>query len=255
MGELLKQFTYPRDAIAGSLRQSADRAFKLIALVEKGQLNDKATQNHFTDSKAFLGIVDGDKKSPVVREIGELYAKRYGEDPISAWQWLLTTSMWLYAFPNRSGAHTNRMVKELGIKVNFFDLILRTLHHLSAVPGGEALYFEELLPVLDDDHHWDWSPLGVAPAILKARGGSGEVSTPYSRPLLADLEDKYGVKRDNLAATFKKNFAQTGLFSLVSNAQDQPIGIQLSTDTQVDGIYRDRYKHALAHPMFTEATP
>lgn len=255
MGDLLRQFTYPRDAIAGSPSQSADRAFYLIATVRRGALNDKATQNHFTDSKAFLGIVDGDTASPVVREIGELYAQRYAADPISAWRWLLTTAMWLYAFPNRSGAHTNRVARALGIKVNFFDLILRTLHHLSAVPGGEALYFEELLPVLDDDHHWDWNPLGVAPAILMARGGSGAVTTQYSRPLLADLEDQYGVKRDNLAATFKKNFAQTGLFSLVSNAQDQPIGIQLSTETQVDGIYRDRYKHALAHPMFTEATP
>lgn len=259
MGELLETFTFPRNAFAKSDLESSRKAMETLERARAGVLkrasNDsgRIKDEPFNDSRSFLGTVGGDPDSPKVLPVGERFEEFYSRDPVEAWQWLLTRSMWLFSLPNHTNTRASSVAKAQGLRFNFFDLILRTLHHLQIVPDGETLYFEELLPILNDDSAWLGGPLALAPAVLAGRAGDGTPSSKSSRGLLEDLETEYGIQRDNFAGMFGKAFGQCGLFQLVESQRVQ-VGIRLSPQVFESRRLMHRYKFVLDNPRYPPET-
>jgi len=253
MGELIKTFTYPRNALARTSTEAAQKAIETIDRARGGVLLRSAQgkgikDEAFNDARAFLGTVGGEVTAPQVLDVGLKYEELHARSPSRAWDWLLTRSMWLWSLPNATQAQASRVAADSNLNVNFFDLVLRTLHHLEFMPGGSTLHFEELLPVLDQDDNWAWSPLGVAPAIMQLRIEGPVPTTASARPLLDDLESEYGVPRDNLAGVFGKALGQSSLFKLVLNGDRQAVGISLNHIVRQPGSARDWLEFVLRHP-------
>ena len=103
--------------------------------------------------------------------------------------------------------------------------------HLGVLPGNRRfLSYEELLSVLDDDNNWALDSGELFSRVCHHRDSNG-FSLP-SRILLGDLEDEFGIGRDNFNTLLNKALAQTGLFEYQGVVQGGPGfgGIALSTD-------------------------
>lgn len=246
MGDLLRTFNYPRNAFASAARDSAEKAHEVIQRTRGGVLFEK--DEPFNDSKTFFGTVARRDGVPVVTALGDRYEELYLKDSIDAWHWLVTRAMWRYSFPNGTSSHANRAAKAVGVSFNFFDLMLRTTWMLSAEVGDEAiLFFDELLPHLDEDEVWGWSHHRLHAAVIQGRHASGFPATNSRRSLLGDLEDVYNCGRDNMNTVFRKGFGQSGLFELVTVGQ-QIVGIKVAESVAESAVLWRRLRHVLDHP-------
>ena len=252
MGKLLRTFTYQRNAIRSSVGQSADSAFGVVqraatqtlSTSPDGSVKDEA----FNDCKVFLGTVrrNGDG-NPEVTQVGRVFTEMYAESPNDAWRWILTRAMWRNSIPNGTKSTANQHAKDLGVSFNFFDLILRILCHLAAHPSPEdVLNFEELFSILDDDAAWNQTPHDLYRRLITWRGEDA-VTMAGHRTLLGDLEDQYGIARDNMSTVFNKAFKQSGLFEMVEHDR-LLIGLRIGTEASRQPILARRLRFVLDNP-------
>lgn len=252
MGDILRSFTYPRNAFATSEVQSAEKALATIDRARRQSLHTDAggsvKDEAFNDSRAFLGTVARDSSgSPVVTDVGTLFEQYCEYDKFEAWRWLVHRSMWRFSVPNGTAQQVNEAAQRLGISFNFYRLIAGVLAVLSNQPeNGATLYFDELLPKLEVDQNFGLQYHELAHMILEDRPGL--LPTEQSRrALLGDLEDEYCV-RDNMNTVFKKGFGQCGLFELIQ-VGPKLIGIRLSLDALEDPVLSERYRFTIDHPV------
>lgn len=246
MGELLRSFNYPRNAFASTARDSATKAHKVIERVRGGVLLEK--DEPFNDSKTFLGTVARRDSIPIVNGVGDLFDQLYFKDPTDAWRWLVTRAMWRYSFPNGTSSHANRAAQQLGVSFNFFDLMIRLVWAVSAEVGERSvLYFDELLPILDDDEAWGLSHHRLYVMVQEGRSRSGFPVLSSRRSLLGDLEDAYKCGRDNMNTVFRKGFGQSGLFELVTVGQ-LIVGVKIAERVSESPVLWRRLRHVLDHP-------
>jgi hypothetical protein len=252
VGELLRTFNYPRNAFASTARESATKAHEVIARARGGTLLDK--DEPFNDSKTFLGTVGRRDSGPIVTGVGDLYERLYFKDPTDAWRWLVTRAMWRYSFPNGTNSLANRAAQQLEVSFNFFDLMLRLTWAVSAeVDERSVLYFDELLPILDDDEAWGLSHHNLYAAILDGRSSSGFPAPASRRSLLGDLETAYKCGRDNMNTVFRKGFGQSGLFELVT-VGPKIVGVKIAERVSESPVLWRRLRHVLDHPAPFDGT-
>lgn len=247
MGRLLKSFTYPRNAFAAAgAVASANETIALIARARSNALLQKpqgGVEERFNDSKQFLGVV---RNGPEVTAVGEQFLRLAAADTEDAWRWLVTRAMWRYSVPNGSNAQVNTVARELGVTFNFFDLIARTCWMLSGLPHLEdVLYFDELLPILDDDAVWGERAVDLFNRVVAARP---DPLPPLSerRTLLGDLEEEFA-KRDNMNRVFKAGFGQSGLFDVVT-VGSRLVGIRVSDAVPQSPVLWRRFRHVIDNP-------
>lgn len=256
MGELLRTFTYPRNAFGRSTEESATKALDVLNRVEtKSLLRNPSDPTRykdepFNDMRNLHAIVAGPPADPFITAVGLRFRDLAARSPSAAWRWLLTRSLWLYHVPNGTEVHVNKPARELGIDFNFFDMITRLTVHLSALPAPQnVLYFDELLAVLDDDQAWSLSSEELHDRVLSKRADLAISDAADHAALLgeANLEGTYSVGRDNLNTVFAKAFTQTGLFSF-KKVDRSPVGLHLDTSTYADPVLGGRLRFVLDTP-------
>jgi energy-coupling factor transporter ATP-binding protein EcfA2 len=237
MGVLIQSFTFDRNTLKEDSLQSAKEAEAHIRLALAGGPLSKGASNIVGALRSYLGVLDQDKG---LTPIGENFLQLFASNPEDAWRWLLTRSLWLYIVPNGTRANVNSDAQAAGVSFAFFREIIGVLLHLSALPGDERfLYYEELCAVLDNDANWSLSSRDLFNEVLAFRAASSAsgAASPRNRILLGDLEDQYGISRDNLNTVLNKAFRQTGLFEYkhptgVSSGRSKITGIALASSLE-----------------------
>ena len=256
MGELIKTFTYPRNAFGRSTEGSALKALEVLSRTEaKSLLRNPSDPTRykdepFNDMRNLHAIVAGQPADPHITNIGWKFRDLAETSPPAAWRWLLTRSLWLYHIPNGTEAHVNNVARKLEISFNFFDMVTRLAVRLSALPAPRnVLYFDELLAVLDDDASWLLSNEELHDRLLAKRRELAIKDEEDHAPLLgsSNLEGKYSVGRDNLNTVFSKGFLQTGLFSFAKVGASN-VGLRLDASVYTDPVIGRRLRFILDHP-------
>lgn len=253
MGELVSKFTYPRNAFRKTADESASEMLRMLDRVDIGSLktdsSGKGKDEAFLDGKAFLGICAGTYKSdPRVTAVGQRFRELSELSPVGAWRWLVTRALWLYSTPNGTDSDSNKIAAKLGLQFNFFDMIMRQLVHLSAKPYPyNAMYFDEILYVLDEDMNWSCDEHQAYCNLMDARAtlAIGEFSDHKS--LLGDLEPEYGIKKDNWNGIFRKALVQTGMVDPVWSER-KLIGVTLNPSTYENPVIAERLRFILDNP-------
>lgn len=255
MGELLRRFTYPRNAFSRTTDASATKALEVLHRVETNTLlrdpSDGSFKDEpFNDMRHLHAIVGGPPAEPFITPIGERFQEMAATSPAAAWRWLLTRSLWLYSVPNGTEAHVNAPARELDIRFNFFDIITRLIVQISSIRAPfHVLYFDELLAVLDTDEHWSLPSEQLYLQVLLKRQELGIAAPGEHAALLGstNLEGIYGTGRDNMNTIFKKAFPQTGLFSL-KMVGNKVVGIYLDAGAYTDPVLGERLRFVLDNP-------
>lgn len=186
--------------------------------------------------------------TPHVTVVGERFRHLARQSERSAWRWLLTRSMWLYSVPNGSQADANTAATNLGVSYNFFDMITRLAVHFSALRSPEnVIYFDELLPVLDDDLNWTVAGHELFQRVLASRADLGIASLSDHAGLLDELEPQYGLSRDYMNTVFKKALGQSGLF-LLTGVESRVLGLKLDPAAFENRVLAERLRFVLDHP-------
>ena len=254
MGNLLHSFTYPRNAFASTVRESATKTFKTIERARSGALrrdpSGEVKDEAFNDAQTFLGVVSRHDGEPVVTRLGERFEAGYRLNEVEAWRWLVTRSMWRFCVPNDSQMNVNKDARLLKVKFNFFDLVTRLICMIAAESApANSLYFDELLAILNDDGMWGRTHGELYREVQDRRGGS--VTEPSGhRVLLGDLEDEYSIGRDYMNTVFRKAFGQSGMFELTMKDGNKPVGICLSANVSGDPVLWRRLRYVLDNPVF-----
>lgn len=254
MGQLIKSFTLGRNFLKRTVRESAEAAHAVIQDVDAGRLNDmqnlKTTDNGrynvVRDLISFTGIVNRQERACVVTEIGRRYETLYAQNAEDSWRWLVTRTAWLYVVPNGTEVAVNTPAIDQKISFCFFRTILGLLVGLWSLSGEDRfLSYEELCQLLDDDSNWPKSGFELLQIVLERRRLD---RSPFlsKRRLLGDLEEQYGVGRDNINTVFKKALAQTGLFEY-RRAGGAISGISLSAP--LDPVLQRRVRFVLDNPL------
>lgn len=252
MGALLQTFTYPRNAFAASAEASAEKALRLLDRVNRNKLlrheTGKVKDESFNDSRLFLAIAAGQPEAPHITPVGARFLELAKQSEVGAWRWLLTRSMWLYSVPNASAVACNSEARALDLWFNFFDMITRLTVHFSALPApANIVYFDELLPVLDDDENWRRSDHDLFQRVLRSRDELQVTSPSDHAELLSELEPRYSISRDYLNTVFRKAFGQSGLFTIMG-IDKRVHGIRLDPATYENPVLAERLRFVLDHP-------
>lgn len=252
MGALLKSFTYPRNAFAATSEKSAVKILELLQRVDEGKLLEttpgQIKDEVFNDARLFHAVVGGLPNAPYVTVVGERFRQLAGQSELSAWRWLLTRSMWLYSVPNGSQADANAAANSLSVHYNFFDMIARLTVHFSALKAPEnIMYFDELLPVLDEDLNWMLQGHELFQRVLASRAALGVSGSSAHAGLLDQLEPEYSLSRDYMNTVFKKAFGQCGLFVL-TGVENRILGIKLDPAAFENRVLAERLRFVLDHP-------
>jgi hypothetical protein len=256
MGELLRTFTYPRNAFGRSIEESAAKALAMLTRVETRSLlrnpsdPTRFKDEPFNDMRNLHAIVSGPPADPVITDVGTRFREMARTSPTAAWRWLVTRSLWLYYVPNGTDSHVNAPARASGIRFNFFDMVVRLAVHLSALPKPQnVLYFDEFLAVLDDDQNWALTSEDLHDRVLSKRAELAIGDDGRHAALLGEsnLEGNYNVGRDNLNTIFAKAFTQTGLFAF-GMADRTVLGMHLDTGTYADPVLGRRLRFVLDNP-------
>jgi MoxR-like ATPase len=247
MGDLLRTFTIDRNIYRRNAQASAQTVMEQIGRARENEaLQEKIDTNIRAALASFTGIFVSDGNEYRLTDLADTYESLYLSNPVDAWQWLLTRTLWHYVIPNGTNAGAKRHAERLGISFNFFTLILGLLVHLQAFSGQERfLYYLELCALLDDDAAWGCSAHELFARLMERRAAEG-VPHASERTFLGDLENEYGIGRDNLNGLFHKAFKQTGLFDFCTVGR-KTTGIALSSD--MTGVMQRRVRHVLDHPL------
>lgn len=200
---------------------------------------------------SFAGVVERQDGTGRVSRLGEIYKSLQDRNKEDAWRWLITRSLWLYVVPNGTDAAVNEVSQSLRISFSFFRTMLGLLWHMYGLPGSErSLYYEELCAILADDSAWNWTAEKLFDAVRERRSSKG--GRPVSdRSLLGDLEDEYGIPRDNLNTVLNKAFQQTGLFEYARHGT-RITGIAISSN--LDSVLQNRIRFILDNSVTYDGT-
>ncbi len=236
MGELLKSFAFDRNTIKRNADVSTKEIFEHIALVDSGAELNKTQSNIVGAMRSYLGVLDSrNNLSP----IGKKYLDLYHQNPTDAWRWLLTRSLWLYSVPNGTNAQVNRIARGASQKFSLFRSIIGVLVQLESYPGEERfLSYEEFAYLWNDDQKWSLSPQKLFHEVVTNR--ESQVFTG-NRIWLGDLEDEYGIPRDNMGTFFTKCLGQTGLFEF-KKQDGGNAGVAIAISQDLDAVRRGRIR-------------
>jgi hypothetical protein len=248
MGRLVETFTFGRNALKRSADESAQAALKALDLARSGpnltnlKGSDNGTYNIVRDLISLTGILRRDDDTASVTTLGTVFSSLASQSEVDAWRWLLARSLWLYCVPNGTDSHVNKAAAELGVHFEFFRTFLGLTKLLSALPeDGRFISYLEICELLSDDSNWQISPVDLFKKLLVVREGKPDIVLS-TRTFLGDLEDQYGIPRDNFSTIFNKAFAQTGLFQYRSDGRKN-VAIALSTD--LDFVQQRRVRFIL----------
>lgn len=257
MSELIRSFTFGRNALKRTSAASADSAIRCIELAEDGvdlavlKRTDNGAYNVITDAISFLSIIVRSGNGSEITEVGQTYSNLYQHDKDDAWRWLITRALWLYVVPNGTKAAVNAAAASLGAAFGFFRLILGVVSKLAAFSDDERfLYYDELLSILKSDDSWFLDADHFVERVIQARGGGGVLS-PSQRGLLGDLEVEHGIPRDNFNGVLNKAFQQTGLFDYAVTG-GRVVGISIAP--WIDEILLRRIAFVESHPVLWDGT-
>jgi MoxR-like ATPase len=249
MGQLLQKFGYDRNALKSSEAQSAQDLAQIIDLVDRQEYSGKTEMNKVAAIANYLGLFEKTNGVYSSTDLARDFMKLYELEPRDAWRWLITRSLWKYVIPSGTRADINSVAQGMGVHFAFFHTILAMLTQLQAYPKNERyLYYSEFCLLFDTDENWNLSPRDLVTLLLQNRSRNG--FPPALRGFLGDLEDEYGIGRDNYNTIFRKAFAQTGLFDFIS-ANNYPVGIALSR--QLTPVLQGRLRHILDNPPVWES--
>jgi hypothetical protein len=246
MEKMLRVFTFDRNTLKDNALQSAIEAEGHIKLAIDGAALTKGQSNIVGALRNYMGVLDDEKK---LTRVGHTFLHLYEQNKEDAWRWLITRSLWLYVVPNGTNARANATARTSSLSFSFFRLILGLLGHLSTLPGEERfLYYQELCQILDDDAKWRLEPYELFNKLLEIRSNDQTPGAAFVAPrrlLLGDLEDEYGISRDNLNTVINKAFRQTGLFEYkrLGAGAGRAIGIALAVD--LDPVLQRRIRFVI----------
>lgn len=244
MGELIRTFTLDRNAYRSTAERSAELVVNIIRFVREGRSLIKAQSNALGALASFTGLFVREEGEYRETELAQVFLELYSRNGIDSWRWLIARSLWRFVTPNGTGSGANEVASRLGISFSFFQTILGVLQLLASKPDEERfLYYEELYEILDDDENWGLDATGFYLAVLEKRQQHGIVDRFNARGLLEDLDDQYGIPRDNFSGLFRKAFAQTGLFEFIRNTGRKEVGIALSAT--LDPVLQRRMRFML----------
>jgi hypothetical protein len=244
VGEFIKKFTFDRNTLKLTPLASALEAEKHITLALQGTDlgSEKAAYNIVTALQNYTGVLE-DKSN--LTPVGERFLRLYSKNKEDAWRWLITRSLWLYVVPNGTAAKINSEARNQGKEFAFFRTVIGLLTHLAANEGvGRFLFYEELCELLNDDANWTRDTAVLYQKIMAIRAGG--VRGPSQRSFLGDLENTYGISKDNLNTVINKAFDQTGLFDYYK-VGTRLTGIALSTN--LDPVLQRRIRVILDTPV------
>ncbi len=253
MGDFLQTFTFPRNNIRATANESGTKLMAMLGRVQTKTLERSPSNpteykdEQFIDGKGFLGVAEGSYAEPSITLIGEKFLRLAATSPEEAWRWVLVRAMWLWLVPNGTNGRVNGPARQKGISFNFFDMITRLTVRLSALPAPQdILFFDEMLPVLDDDQNWGLSGTDLHDAVLAERAKLGIRDVEAHDGFLGVLEPRYSIPRDNFNKLFTGAFAQTGLFTMIG----RPIvGVRLDPGAYERPVYGRRLRFVLDHPL------
>jgi hypothetical protein len=255
MGELIKKFTFGRNTLKRTIADSAAAAIKGIERVEHGvnltvlKSEDNGGYNIIRDLISFAGLVERQGDVARITRLGDTFKSLHERNKEDAWRWLITRSLWLYVVPNGTDAAVNEVSERLNISFSFFRTVLGLLWHLYGLRGNRRfLYYDELCSIFSDDSAWSKSSEALFSLVLQKRQDQGDGVTS-ERSLLGDLEDEYGIPRDNLNTVVNKAFQQTGLFDYARHG-GRITGIAISSS--LDTILQNRIRFVLDNPVSYE---
>lgn len=255
MGTILQNFTVTRNIMGRNAEVSASRLRDYIELVGDGldaeaySSLSKGETNDISALASYTGIFEpGEGGGYVSTELNNFYRDIQEKNITDAWQWLITRSLWHFILPNGSTSPLNRIVRDKGIKINFFKNIVGLLSMLSAFPGNDRfLYFHEICLLFDNDDNWSDDALALFTKLIGIRA---EGSVTRERHLLDDLETEFGISRDNLNTVIVKAFSQTGLFQFKEHVNGTKIGISISN--KLSNVLQRRIRHILDFDLVHE---
>lgn len=247
---LIKNFTFDRNTFLRSPELSADKAVEIIGKINNNEDLDKTDSNKAGAFASYMGLFRKTATGYEATDLAAAFLKLYSQSKSGAWQWLMTRSLWLYVIPNGTGAGINPHAASVGCKIPLFELLLGILIHLQTRKGVEKfLYYDEFCIIFEDDSNWCRSSFELFQKILSLRSG---VPDPAQKPaFLGELENTYGIPRDNFNAFFNKALSQTGLFEYVSNGS-KDVGIALRED--LDSVLFKRIRYVIDNPSDWDET-
>lgn len=248
MGQLIRAFTFDRNAYRSSAERSAQLVANTIRFVQQGKPLIKTESNALGALISHVGIFVRDGDALKETELARAYLNLYSRNGIDSWRWLIARSLWRFVIPNGTENKSNAVADRLSISFSFFQTILSVLQLLAARPDRERfLYYEELYEILNDDKNWELDATGFYLTLLKRRQQHGVIDSSSARGLLEDLDKQYRIPRDNFSGLFRKAFAQTGLFEFVRNTGRKEVGIALSAT--LDPVLQRRLRFMLDNPV------
>jgi MoxR-like ATPase len=247
MGNLIRAFTFDRNAYRASAERSAELVANTIRFVQQDKPLIKAESNALGALISHVGIFVRDEDGLKETELARAFLRLYSRNGINSWRWLIARSLWRFVIPNGTENKSNGVAERVGISFSFFQTILGVLQLLAARPDQERfLYYEELYEILNDDKNWELDSTGFYLKLLERRQRHGVIDPSSARGLLEDLDNQYRIPRDNFSGLFRKAFAQTGLFEFARNAGHKEVGIALSAT--LDPVLQRRLRFMLDNP-------
>lgn len=158
MGRLLSTFTFDRNSVRKTASESSQAALKTLMLAKQGQIdrNDKTASNVAAALGSYLGILakgDEDKYRPTT--LGTAFEDLAAKNPVDAWQWLMSRSLWRFTIPNGTRSPINNEAKGVNATFCFFQTIVELLARLQGERGSARfLFYDELCQILVDDDNW-----------------------------------------------------------------------------------------------------
>lgn len=252
MGVLIKSFTVGRNFLKRTTAESAEAAHAAVSFASQGSVDlqslkssDNGRYNVIRDLMSFTGILRREGSAAIVTEVGQRYLALYTQSSEDAWRWLVTRSLWLYVMPNGTDTECNRKAQALGVSFSFFRMLLGLLSAMTGLSNdARYLSYEELCHLLDDDANWTKGPAELLQTVLDNRN-NGTASASSTRLLLGDLEDQFGVGRDNLSTVLNKAFFQTGLFEYRPTADSTRGACGIALKSNADPVLQRRIRFVL----------
>jgi hypothetical protein len=245
VSDILRTFTFDRNAFRRSGRHSADTVAGAIQDVESGGELSKNQSNNIAAMASFLGIFDRDQAGYRLSTLGRKFKELFAIDELDAWRWLITRALWLFQVPNGTRSAVNEAAEATGLRFLFFRQLVSLLFHLAAHSGDERfLYYGEFCALMQDDQAWAENPHALYYRLMTLRPIP---AVETMRPFLGELEDEYGIPRDNLNGFFNNLLDQTGLFEYRINEDGKKVGMALAAG--LDQVLNGRVRFIIEHAV------
>lgn len=249
MGEIIKKFTFERNALKRNDSISAAAVAKIIDDVISGaSFEEKAGSNIRGALSSYIGVLKKEDNGFVETKLSRVYRRLDDENGLDAWRWLLTRALWKYVVPNGTNASVNKISSiSNNNQFCFFRNFLVALVLAQGEKGDKRfIYYDELFEVLDNDDMWFKSGQEIWLEINKNRNKS-EFNNPANRGSALEVEMVYSVPKDNLASFFNKTLSQTGLVEYKKNKKSSSVGVALAYN--LDSVLQERVRHVIDNPQ------